>query len=77
MRGPGDLPRRRVRVQHRPTQGRVVCPNFGHPVRTSTFTKYEFLQVKNSLATIENDYNVRKLRMTEVRAGCRRYSILP
>ena len=26
----------------------VVCPNFGHPAQTSSFTKYKFLQVKNN-----------------------------
>ena len=31
---------------------RVVCPNFGHPTRTSSYTKYKFLQVKNSFATV-------------------------
>ena len=28
---------------------RVVCPNFRHPALTPSFTKYKFLQVKNSL----------------------------
>ena len=40
---------------------RVVCPNFGHPALTSSFTKYEFLQVKNSFATILNKLSVFKL----------------
>ena len=40
---------------------RVVCPNFGHPALTSSFTKYEFLQVKNSFATILNELSVFKL----------------
>ena len=31
---------------------RVVCPNFGHPALTSSFTKK--LQMKNSFATIVN-----------------------
>ena len=26
----------------------VVCPDFGHPAVTSSFTKYKFLQVKDS-----------------------------
>ena len=34
---------------------RVVCPNFGHPSITSSFSKYTFLQVKNSFATIVNE----------------------
>ena len=40
---------------------RVVCPNFGHPVLTSSFTKYRFLQVKNSLAKIVNGLSVLRL----------------
>ena len=31
-----------------------MCPNFEHPALTSSFTKNEFLQVKNSFATIVN-----------------------
>ena len=38
-----------------------MCPNFGHPALTSSFTKYEFLQVKNSFATIVNGLSVLKL----------------
>ena len=34
------------------TEYRVVCPNFGHPALTSSFTKYKFSQVKNSFAII-------------------------
>ena len=37
---------------------RVVCLNFGHPALTSVFTKYAFLQVKNSFATIVNELSV-------------------
>ena len=33
---------------------RVASPIVGHPVLTSSFTKYKFLQVKNSFATIVN-----------------------
>ena len=33
---------------------RVVCPNVGNPALTSSFTKYKFLQEKNSFATIVN-----------------------
>ena len=40
---------------------RVVCPNFGHPALTSSFTKYNFLQVKTSYATIVNELSVLKL----------------
>ena len=40
---------------------RVVCPNFGHPALTSYFTKYKFLQVKNSFAKIVNELSVFKL----------------
>ena len=40
---------------------RVVCPNFGHPAPTSSFTKYTFLQVKNSFATIVNGLSLLKL----------------
>ena len=39
----------------------LVCPNFGHPALTSSFTKYKFLQVKNSFATIVNELSVLKL----------------
>ena len=38
-----------------------MCPNFGHPALTPTFTKYNFLQVKNSFATLENELSVLKL----------------
>ena len=38
-----------------------VCPNFGHPALTSSFTKYKFLQMKNSFATIVNGLSVLKL----------------
>ena len=31
-----------------------VCPNFGHPTLTLSFTKYKFLQGNNSSATIGN-----------------------
>ena len=40
---------------------RVVCPNFGHPALTSSFTKYKFLQVKRSFATLMNELSVLKL----------------
>ena len=40
---------------------RVVFPNFGHPVLTSSLTKYKLLQVKNSFATIVNGLSVLKL----------------
>ena len=40
---------------------RVVCPNFGHPALTPSFTKYRFLQVKNSFATNVNGLSVLKL----------------
>ena len=43
------------------SKNRVLCPNFGHPAPTSTFTKYEFLQMKNSFATIVNRLSVLKL----------------
>ena len=33
---------------------RVVCPNFGHPVLTSSFTKYTFFQVNIFFVTIVN-----------------------
>ena len=39
---------------------RVVCPNFGHPALTSSFTKCKFLQVNNSFATIVNGLSVLK-----------------
>ena len=39
----------------------VVCPNFGHPALTPSFTKYNFLQVKTSYATIVNELSVLKL----------------
>ena len=37
-------------------KARVVCPNFGHPALTSSFAKYNFLQVKNSCAAIVNGH---------------------
>ena len=40
---------------------RVVFPNFGHPALTSSFAKYKFLKVKNSLVTIVNLLSVLKL----------------
>ena len=40
---------------------RVVCPNFGHPALTPSFTKYRFLQVKKSFATLVNELSVLKL----------------
>ena len=39
----------------------VVCPNFGHPALTSSFTKYKFLQMKNSFETNVNGTSVLKL----------------
>ena len=38
-----------------------MCPNFGHPALTALFTKYKFLQVKNSFAIIVNGSSVFKL----------------
>ena len=35
---------------------RVVCPNFRHYALTPSFTKYKFLQVKNSFATLVNEF---------------------
>ena len=35
--------------------------SFGHPVLTLSFTKYNFLQVKNSIAKIEIELSVLKL----------------
>ena len=40
---------------------RVVCPNFRHPALTSSFIKYNFLEVKNSFAAIVNGLSVLKL----------------
>ena len=40
---------------------KVVCPNFGHTALTSSLTKYKFLQMKNSFATIVNESSVLKL----------------
>ena len=40
---------------------RVVCPYFGHPALTPSYTKYKFLQVKNSFATLVNELSVLKL----------------
>ena len=39
----------------------VVCPNFGHLALTSSWTKYNVLQMKNSLAKIVNGLSVLKL----------------
>ena len=41
--------------------GRVAYPNFGHPDKTSFFTKYKFLNVKNYFATIVNEPSVLNL----------------
>ena len=38
-----------------------MCPNFGHPALTSSFTKYIFLEVTNSFATLVNELSVLKL----------------
>ena len=46
------------RTEFNPFESRVVCPNFGHRVLTSSFTKYTFLQVKNSLAIIVNELSI-------------------
>ena len=40
---------------------RVVCPNFRHPALTPSFTKYKFLQLKTSFATLVNGISVLKL----------------
>ena len=40
---------------------RVVCPNFEHPALTSSFKKYNFLHVKNSVQTIVYRLSVLKL----------------
>ena len=40
---------------------RVMCPNFGHPALTPSFTKYNFFQIKNSFATLVNELSVLKL----------------
>ena len=38
-----------------------MCPNFGHPALTPSFTKYEFVQMKNSFATLVKELSVLKL----------------
>ena len=38
-----------------------MCPNFGHSALTSSFTKYKFLQVKKSFATVVNGLSILKL----------------
>ena len=38
-----------------------MCPNFGHLSLTSSLTKYQYLQMKNSFATIVNEMSVLKL----------------
>ena len=38
-----------------------MCPNFGHPALTPSFTKYRFFQAKNSIATLVNGLSVLKL----------------
>ena len=40
---------------------REVCPNFGHPALTSSFTECEFLLVKNSFSTIVIELSFLKL----------------
>ena len=40
---------------------RVVCPNFGRPVLTLSFTKYKLFQVKNCFATIMHGLSALKL----------------
>ena len=47
--------------QDKNLSNRVVCPNFGHPALTPSFTKYQFLQVKNRFATLVNELSVLKL----------------
>ena len=37
---------------------RVVCPNFGHPALTSSFTKHTYLKVINIFITILNEPSV-------------------
>ena len=37
-----------------------MCPNFGHPALTLSFTIFNFLQVKKSFATILNGLSVLK-----------------
>ena len=72
LRGGQLPPPRRPRLHQadrQPQQGQiyfqvnnsVVCPNSGHPVQTSSFTKYNFLQVKNNFATIVNGMSVLKV----------------
>ena len=68
---------------------RSACPNFGHPAKTSSSTKYK-LDVKNDIATIVNKmyvifktvsafliYKVRKPRMNKLWHGVRRQGTLP
>ena len=40
---------------------RVVCPKFGHPALTPSFTKYKFLKVRNNFAAILTEVLVLKL----------------
>ena len=49
------------RNNHLPILIREVCPGFGHPALTSSFTKCKILQVKNSFAKIMNGLTVLKL----------------
>ena len=48
-------------IFHRIFPSWVVCPNFGQTALTSAFIKNEFLQVKNSFATIEYRLSVLNL----------------
>ena len=82
---PGNFPHRQLlHVLLHPEHNfdRVVCPNFGHPARTSSFTKYKFLKKKNSEWTVSFEivyllfsqhaysiYNVRKPSMTKLGQG--------
>ena len=43
---------------------RVGCSNFGLPALTSSFSKYNFLQVKNSFATTVKGLSVGVLIMS-------------
>ena len=57
----GQREGRLTRLRQKMDWGRVGCPNFGHPALTSSFTRYKFLQVKYSVATILNRLSVLKL----------------
>ena len=53
---------------------RVVCPNFRHPALSSSFTKCEYLQEKNSFAAIVNGLSVFSFRSLIFFVACLQFT---